>query len=139
MFKGRLETVAFDRQTVQNGLEDSLYGTRPFLQTERTQVESPAGLGYLSAENNLFSGTTGDGPQLGWEEDGWRPIWNEKWVHDKQRQQMYEWNTLGENSDVQYAFRNNMGVVFNNKGAPYVLPTVAERAPALHRINKPMF
>lgn len=139
LFGGGLETVAYDRKVDQNGLEGTLYGDRPFVRTERTQIEPPAGLAYLAAENNLFSATVGDGPQQGWEDDGWLPIWNEKWVHDKQRQQLYEWNTLGENSNVQIAFRNNMGVVFNNKGWAYVLPTAKDRGPAHHKINKSMF
>lgn len=120
----RLDTIPFDTNVVQNGLEDSMYGGQPFIKTQVTQGTPPAGLGYVAPTNELFAKTTGDGPQTGWQQDGWMPIWNEKWFHEKTKKQMYDWNIVTPSSARADTLMWNQGVVFNNKGAPYVLPTI---------------
>lgn len=136
-YNDRISTKGFDRINHQNGLEDTLYGEKPFLQTEKTQQEPPAGLGYIAATNNLFSATTGDGPAQGYEMDNWKPLWKEKWVQDKTRRQMWDWNMAGVNSAREDTFRHNQGNIFNNKGAAYLVPTQGPKA--LHKIKKPLF
>ena len=129
----------FTKPARQNGLEGTLYGDQPFVQTEYTQGEPPAGLGYLAATNNLFSATTGDGPTPGYEEDNWKPIWKEPWFQAKSRQQMWDWNTVNTHSAREEAFRYNQGVVFYNPGAPYTLPKQSDRPRAHHKLKKPLF
>lgn len=135
VFRPGLETISFSNKAHQNGLEGSLYGDKPFLKTQWSQGAPPKGLGYIAATNNLFSATVGDGPQTGWERDGWKPLWADKRLQQKTRGQMYDWNTATASSAVGDVFMHNQGVIFNNKGAPYTLPTQADIPPAMHKLR----
>jgi hypothetical protein len=106
----------------QQGYKDSFYGAqRPLLANWTDGQPLPAGLGRTDPGDTVWQRTNNDVAQQGFQQDGWKPLWAEPWVKRVEAQQMYEWNTLGENSMRDLFFKYNMGTTNNNRGAPYVL------------------
>jgi hypothetical protein len=124
LFSTGLNLLPFGSLKPQPGFEQSgILGQRQFLPTEATHVPPPGGMGQMAPVNTTFALTTAEGPNLGWVEDGWRPMWSQDWVKAKAAKQQYEWNTLNVSSFMDYALQTNIGNNKNNQGAPYVLPT----------------
>jgi len=114
--------VDFHNKVNQPGYTESGLGQRMPVRTEWAQGYPSAGLGQLGASDDLFTQTVGDyGPDVGWSQDGWKPLWAQKWVHDIQRKQRMEWNTLNVHSAREDVFRHNYGTTYNHPGQPYVL------------------
>lgn len=105
----------------QPGYGQSFYGQGRPLLANWSDGDPPSGLGRVDPGDRLWQVTNNDVAQRGYQQDGWKPLWNEPWVKQIQAQQIHEWNVLGVNSARDNFFKFNMGVTNNNRGAPMVL------------------
>ena len=133
---GSLQTVDFNRPTVQNGLEETTYGSRPFIPTQRTQASGPpAGIEDVALPNPTSSAIVVDIPTKGLLADNWKPIWDDQVVLDNQRKQFREWNVMSVSSARDDSFRHNQGSIYKNKGWVEILPTAYPNPPAYHPLK----
>lgn len=102
--------------------------------TEWGQQQPATELGGGAVALQPFARTNNDmAPTSGMEKDGWRPLYNERWWHQMQAQQLFERRTVGEFGEVDRLLKNNQGVTYKAPGTlnvtPIVQPGCFERKP----------
>ncbi len=114
-----LPTQHFAIHNEQRGYDESTLGTRTFIQTEPTQGQAPQ-LGHFGVNDRYL--TSGDyAATPGWQEDGWKPLWDEPWVKEATVKSNFQ-TFQGPHSALEMSKFNNWGT-YNNKGAPNVHPS----------------
>ncbi len=90
--------------------------------TEWSQGRPPGGMGGGGVSNELFGRSNGDvAPHPGFQADGWNPLYNEKWVQQREEVHKLNWSTLNTVGAWDLVVNTNIGTYYHAPAQPYVL------------------